>query len=306
MPLWLVLNYNLLARSIFSIIVLYKADLDTFKNILAAHQGNFSNTILVNNSPEISLDSFQSPQVTIINNQGNIGLAAGINVGILEAKKHGAKMVALFDQDTLVPNDFSQTMIKHINAYHGQKNPALFSPVFFNHVTDDYGSIINFKPFRLIRSKPDKQKLVTHPQYVITSGSFIPISVFDDVGLMREELFIDFVDIEWCLRAGAKGYSIVSFPQVEIAHHLGDSSVSFMGTNYPIHSPLRMYYYFRNAMYLYRLSEIDWNWRVVDSARNLFRFLFYMLVVKNRRTYFKYIIKGYYHGFIKKMGKLEE
>jgi rhamnosyltransferase len=79
-----------------------------------------------------------------------------------------------------------------------------------------------------------------------------------------------------------------------------------MGHHYPIHSPLRMYYYFRNAVYLYRLREIDWNWRVVDATRNMFRFLFYMLFVKDRPTYFKYIIKGYHHGLIKKMGKLEE
>ena len=295
-----------MARSIFSIIVLYKADLDTFKKILAAHQNNFSNIILVNNSPEISIDSLKSSQVTIINNPDNIGLAAALNVGILEAKKQGAEMVALFDQDSLLPDDFAQNMLKQINTYKFDKNPALFSSVFFNHVTDNYGSIINFKPFRLIRSKPDKHKSHNHPQYVITSGSFIPISVLDDVGLMCEELFIDFVDIEWCLRARAKGYEIVSFPKIEIVHHLGDSSVSFMGTKYPIHSPLRMYYYFRNAMYLYRLKEIDWNWRVVDSARNLFRFLFYMLFVKNRLTYFKYIVKGYYHGLIKKMAKLEE
>ena len=291
---------------IYVFIVCYITNLDAFKKVLAAHQENFSDIILVNNSPEISLDSFQSSQVTIINNPDNIGLASALNMGILEAKKQGAEMVALFDQDTLLPSDFLQNMLKHINAYQDLKKPALFSPSYFNHVINNYGSIINFKPFRLIRSKPDKQKLIIHPHYVITSGSFIPISVLDDVGLMREELFIDFVDIEWCLRARARGYEIVSFPQLEIAHHLGDSAVTFMGTNYPIHSPLRMYYYFRNAMYLYRLREIDWNWRLVDSARNLFRFLFYMLFVKNRFTYFKYIIKGYYHGLIKKMGKLEE
>ena len=197
-------------------------------------------------------------------------------------------------------------MLEHINNYQGLKKPALFSPVFFNHVTDDYGSIINFKPFRLIRSRPDKQKPVTHPQYVITSGSFIPISVLDEVGLMREELFIDFVDIEWCLRARKQGYEIVAINKVMIDHYLGDYAVHFMGHHYPIHSPLRMYYYFRNAMYLYRLREIDWNWRLVDATRNLFRFLFYMLFVRNRLMYFRYIIKGYYHGFIKKMGKLEE
>ena len=295
-----------MAQSIFSIIVLYKTNLDAFKKILWAHQDNFSNIILVNNSPEISLDSFKSSQVTIINNQGNIGLAAALNVGILEAKKNGAEMVALFDPDTLLSYDFSQNMLKNINSYQGQKKIALFSPVYFNHVTDNYGSIINFKPFRLIRSEPDKQQTITYSQYVVTSGSFIPISVLDDVGPMLEVLFIDFVDIEWCLRARAKDYEIISFPKVEIAHYLGDSSVSFMGTNYPIHSPLRMYYYFRNAIYLYRLREIDWNWRLVDATRNLFRFLFYMLFVKDRSKYFKYIIKGYYHGFIKKLGKLKE
>ena len=295
-----------MAHSIFSIIVIYKTDLDDFKIKYASHQNNFSNIILVNNSPEIPLDLFKSPKVTIINNPGNVGLAVALNIGILEAKKQGAKMVALFDQDTLLADDFSQNMITRINAHQKSKKYALFSPVYFNHVTNNHGSIINFKPLRLIRSKPDKQKTFSHPQYVITSGSFIPITVLDDVGLMREELFIDFIDIEWCLRARIKGYEIISFHQVEVFHHLGDSSVCVMGTNYPIHSPLRMYYYFRNAIYLYRLPEIDWNWRFVDATRNLFRFIFFMLFVKNRLTYFKYITKGYYHGFIKKMGKLEE
>jgi rhamnosyltransferase len=123
---------------------------------------------------------------------------------------------------------------------------------------------------------------------------------------MREELFIDFVDIEWCLRARRHNYEIVAINKVRIDHHLGDYAVKFMGERYPIHSPLRMYYYFRNAIYLYRQRDLEFNWKFVDGARNVFRFLFYMLFVKNRPTYFKYIIKGYYHGFIKKMGKLEE
>jgi len=187
-----------------------------------------------------------------------------------------------------------------------QKKIAVFAPVYFNEITNHYGSIINFSPFRLMRTAPMKNIDFYFPHYVITSGSFIFLETIKDVGFMTGKLFIDFVDIEGCLRARAKGYEIVSFPKVEIAHHLGDSSVSFMGTNYPIHSPLRMYYYFRNATYLYRLKEIDWNWRVVDAARNLFLFLIYMLFVKDRTIYFRYIIKGYYPGLIKKMGKLEE
>lgn len=297
-------NLNVKEEKIYSIIVTFDTDLENFKGVLKQHQKNFMHVIIVNNSPENHLSSFQTNRTIVINNKCNIGLGPALNVGILEAKKLGAKMVALFDQDTILPDNFLQNMLKNINSYQGPK-PALFAPIFFNLVTNHYGALINFKPFRLIRSNPNKKKYFTYPQYVITSGSFIPIPVLDDVGLMLEELFIDFLDIEWCLRARSKEYCIVCFPRVEIRHHLGDKSVSFMGINYPIHSPLRMYYFFRNAMYLYLMREIDFNWRIVDATRNLFRFLFYMLFVKNRFTYFKFIMKGYYHGLIKKMGKLE-
>ena len=292
--------------NICSIIVTYQFNINKFTNILKKHQDNFQKIIVVNNTPEIDLSQFQSKQITIINNPGNIGLAAALNIGVLESKRLGFNMVALFDQDTELPPNFTQQMLHYIKQYQGDKPVAVYSPIFHNHVINETGRHINFKPFRLIRGPVLEADDYAHPHYVITSGSIIPIKVLDNVGLMREELFIDFVDIEWCLRARQQGYEIVAINKVMIDHHLGDYAVSFMGHHYPIHSPLRMYYYFRNAMYLYRLREIDWNWRLVDATRNLFRFLFYMLFVKNRATYFKYIIKGYYHGFIKIMGKLEE
>lgn len=292
-------------KKLVSIVVCYKTDLKKFKDIIQKHISNFHHVILVNNSPEISLDLFSTSKTSIIKNQVNIGLSLSLNIGISEAKKQGFEAVALFDQDTELPSNFTQQMLYYINRYQGDKPVAVYSPVFHNHVINETSSHINFKPFRLVRSSVDESDYA-QPHYVITSGSIIPMPVLDDVGLMREELFIDFVDIEWCLRARQNDYEIVAINKVMIDHHLGDYAVHFMGHRYPIHSPLRMYYHFRNAMYLYRLREIDWNWRIVDSARNLFRFLFYMLFVKNRWTYFKYIIKGYYHGLIKKMGKLEE
>ena len=287
------------------VIVTYKHNPKIFSKLLEVHKLNFYKILIVNNSPEIFFDSHKSAQVTIINNPDNLGLSVALNIGIQEAKKLGYKMVALFDQDTELPLNFSRLMLQYINHYQADKPVAVYSPIFHNHVIDETAKHINFKPFRLIRGSVDDSDYA-HPHYVITSGSIIPMEVLDDVGLMCEELFIDFVDIEWCLRAKKRGYKIVAINKVMIDHYLGDYMVQFMGHRYPIHSPLRMYYYFRNSIYLYQRSEIELNWRVVDSTRNLFRFQFYMLFVNNRPTYFKYIIKGYYHGFIKKMGKLEE
>ena len=293
-------------HEICSIIVTFKSTHKSLSNIIKKHQDNFHQVIIVNNSPEINLSQFQSKQVMLINNPNNTGLAAALNKGILEAKKLEFKMVALFDQDTELPLNFTQKMLHYMNNYSDDKPVAVFSPVFYNHVINEPSRHINFKSFRLIRRTVSKTEDYAHPHYVITSGSMIPIKVLDEVGLMREELFIDFLDIEWCIRARKQGFEIVAFNKVMINHYLGDYAVHFMGHRYAIHSPLRIYYYFRNAMYLYRLRGIDWNWKFVDAARNPFRFLFYMLFVKNRPTYFKYIIKGYYHGLIKKMGKLEE
>ena len=293
-------------NNLCSIIVTFQTKINEFSDILEGHLDNFTRIIIVNNSHEIDLSCFQSSRITLINNLDNIGLAAAINIGILEAKKQGFNMVALFDQDTVLPRNFSKDMLQHIYHFRGDKPVAVYSPIFHNHVTNEISKHISFKPFRLIRRGPVSKKTFALPTYVITSGSMIPINILDRVGLMREELFIDFVDIEWCLRARRFGLDVVSFNNVMINHHLGDYAISIMGHHYPIHSPLRMYYFFRNAIYLYRLREIDWNWRLVDSARNLFRFLFYMLFVKDRPTYFKFIIKGYYHGLIKRMGKFEE
>jgi len=300
------MKHNIQKKRLIAILVIFKPDLINFKKVVLQHEKNFNSIILVNNSPEISLKTFQSKITSIIYNDDNVGLAVALNIGILEAKKRGAEMVALFDQDSMLPNNFCKRMLQLINSYHDYKNTAVFSPIYLNKITNVYGSIINFKPFQLIRTQPNKFLNVSYPKYVITSSSFIPIKAIDKVGLMREELFIDFIDIEWCLRARSYGYSIVSFSKVEIEHYLGDSSVTFMGKNYPIHSPLRMYYNFRNSLYLYRLKEIDINWRIIDAARNLFRVIFYIVLVGNRITYIKYIFKGYFHGLIKKMGKLEE
>ena len=104
------MNTNISRRNLFSVIVIFKPDLKKFNKILQLHNQNFLHIILVNNSPEISLDSFKSSQVTIINNPRNIGLASALNIGIHEAKKQGAKMVALFDQDSLLSKDFLQNM----------------------------------------------------------------------------------------------------------------------------------------------------------------------------------------------------
>jgi rhamnosyltransferase len=290
--------------NLISIVIIYNPDFNQLRNIIRKQLANFKNLLLINNSPEFDLSEFNCEQIEIINNSSNFGIAKALNIGILEAKKKKFQYVALFDQDTFLPLDCSKKMINFINNYENN-NACLFCPNFYNLVTNRFNKIKKIKLFRCISYNPDNE-LISYPSYSITSGSFINLLTFKKIGFFDEKLFIDLVDTEWCLRAQSYGYKIVQNNALTIRHSLGESHIELFNFKIQIHSPLRLYYYFRNSIYLYTLPHIFFNWVLIDFFKNILRFIFYILFVQNRRNYFKYIIKGYYHGLIKKMGKLED
>lgn len=281
----------------FSIIVTYFPKLSEFKKILTNHKKNFKKIIIINNSPEVSLKHLKNKdKVIIVNNKKNLGLAKALNIGIKKSIKRGAKMVCLFDQDTHIDDDHANKMLLNINAFKFKKETCLYNSLYFNKVTNKYGSLINFKFLRLVKSMPNKSKNYTFVEYAITSGSFIPINFFKKIGYMRNKLFIDFIDIDWGLRAKKRGYKIVIFHNVKLTQHLGSYKINFFGNSYPIHSPSRIYYYFRNSCILYKTKYVEFNWKLIDISRNIFRIIFYILIPSNRTNYLKNIFKGIFHG----------
>ena len=294
-------------KEICAIIVYYYSDIKKFKKIIKLHSINFSKIIIINNSPKININELENYKITVINNNKNIGLAKAINVGIALAKKNFIYF-ALFDQDSLIKKNFLNNMVKYMNIFYEQKKflhiePLVFSPVYYNKIIDEEAKHIRFKTLRLLRENNNIKKLFSFPEYVITSGSIIPKSSINKVGLMDEKLFIDFIDIEWCLRAKKFNKVPIIFNKVRINHFIGDYFVKIFKNKYPIHNPLRMYYYFRNSIYLYKKEYISINWKVVDLSRNIFRIIFYLLFVNKKRKYFKHIIRGIIHGLTNKMYK---
>jgi len=128
----------------------------------------------------------------------------------------------------------------------------------------------------------------------------------NEIGLMDSKLFIDLIDVEWGLRAKNKGYKFFVLPKVRLDHKLGDHPFTIFGKTFPIHSPLRIYFYFRNSIYLYKQSNISLNWKLIDCVRNIFRFFFYVVLIKPRLQYLRMALLGIYHGFFERMGKLKD
>jgi len=266
---------------------------------------NFKEIVVVWNGPHpLKTPTFlKDKRIHLLNMKDNVGLARALNAGIDKAFQSGAAWVYLSDQDSMLPPDFKKRMVAYSGHIPKGLKVALIGPRYFNETTREKNRFIQMGLLRVNRVNPAPEQLYIEAEYLITSGSFIPRAAFMAVGPMRDELFIDFIDIEWGLRAKPMGYKAIGLPKVILHHRLGDFGLNFLGMMFPIHSPLRIYYCFRNAVYLYRKPYISLNWKLMDGTRNIFRFLFYVILVKPRLKYLRMALLGTYHGIIGRMGK---
>lgn len=183
---------------------------------------------------------------SLIENGENLGIAAALNIGVRWAKSQNCKWVVLFDQDSTVAEGFMAAMLSEFAARPASQNVAIVVPCY----VDKYSGY----PMPLDRNGKG-QILVAR-----TSGSLIPLSLFEQCGLFREDFIIDQVDYEYCLRARELGYSIVQCSNTTLFHSLGERRRYSLGRLYLFtsthHNAKRRYYIARNRLAIIRLY---WN-----------------------------------------------
>jgi rhamnosyltransferase len=94
------------------------------------------------------------------------------------------------------------------------------------------------------------------PLEVMTSGSFIPVSVFDSCGEFREDFFIDQVDHEFGFRVRECGFIVVVSEEAFLIHVPGSPREhTFLGVmrfKTTHHNAMRRYYMTRNGIVMVR------------------------------------------------------
>jgi rhamnosyltransferase len=98
---------------------------------------------------------------------------------------------------------------------------------------------------------------VENKDHLITSGSVLNLNLYCEIGGFDENLFIDGVDIDYCFAAKLKGYKSILFKNNYFKHSLGEFvyracvfSLYLIKKNRNVHSPIRIYYIYRNTLYL--------------------------------------------------------
>jgi rhamnosyltransferase len=240
----------MIKHPVIAVLVTYQPDRAQLQKTVLSLKANFKSIVVVHNGPNpFKTPSFlKDSRIHFIDMKSNEGLARALNVGIKKALALGAQWAYLSDQDSTLSSDFVERMTEGSKAIPKNSKVAAIGPRYYNEITHTENSFIQLRFLRLIRVKPSHEHFI-EAAYIISSGSFISKDAFIKIGPFKEALFIDFIDIEWGLRANYYGYKTYGLPKISFNHRLGDYDFKIFGQIFPIHSPLRMYYFFRNSIY---------------------------------------------------------
>jgi rhamnosyltransferase len=284
----------------FAVIVTYEPEMKTLetlcRNILK--QG-FCVIIIDNSEHDRITQSIKLENCSVIFNGKNMGIANAQNTGIKEAKVRGGRILSFFDQDSRV----SETLLLQLSDQLEENSPCIICPVSINIATGkEYPSQTVNRIGWTNNIYAKETSGIVPVDIAISSGMTTLIDVIEKVGWFDEDFFIDFVDIDWCLRSKAKGIPIYILPEAVMEHSIGDRTLSIGWMKIIQHSPVRTYYKVRNSFLLLRKkTHLLFALRQICLA--MFQNLILLFFVKNKQEYFKSYIIGIYHGIIGRVGK---
>lgn len=243
-------------------------------------------SVVVDNSDtknEISQSLKNDHNFIYIDMDGNKGIAAALNKGIEYLNSKNIDFALTMDQDSLFPTKYYPNILKLVNKYKTD-----YSVIGLNFNQDNGGL--------------DE---ISEVPYWITSGNFVNISDFMSVGGFMNELFIDYVDFELGYKFKKNGFKICYLKDFSLKHTIGNPiEIHLFGKTYYAmnHSPIRYYYRYRNAYYLYHFVDRQFFKKEYykEMIVNTLKMLIYE---KNQKVKFSMIRKGIQDAKCKKMGK---
>ncbi|AVT58115.1 glycosyltransferase family 2 protein [Pectobacterium versatile] len=296
--------------NVVAVLVTYNPFVHDLKESLQSLLSQLNNIIIVDNASSnaddlhcMIMDHYKD-KVEFIPLSSNKGLSAAQNIGIEQAREKKATHVILFDQDSHISPGFIDSLVSTevLLLSLGEKVAAV-GPSFFDSVSlEPYPATVYCGPF----IKRVDINEITEATFIIASGCLINMSVIEYIGGMKEDLFIDYIDIEWCLRAKNLGYKVFISPNAKMAHSIGDKRMSIMGRSVSVHNPIRRYYLIRNSFYLMRLSYVPLGYKLREAVFNFLRFMISIASSDDKGTYLKYGFLGIRDGLKGNFGPLQQ
>lgn len=275
-------------------VTLYNSDYSVF-HYINTYINQVHKLYAVDNSEQKDVKLIESmgstyPTVEYISNVGNQGIAYALNVAAEAAIRDGFDYLLMMDDDSQSPATLVSTLY-----------------TIATNVDNGKVGIVSAQSDPNAQRNDEQEVLTT-----ITSGSLLNLKAYLETGPFLDELFIDWVDHEYCFRLAKNGYRILIANQVKLAHRLGVFKKKLLLGLIPVHwrshSPARLYYKFRNSLY------------VMNSYRDQLRLSFVipvyyellrdvakiMFVEEHKAAYLSSVKRGFLDAYRKQLGKMPE
>lgn len=294
---------------VFAIIVTYQPDIKILerqiRNLTRAYHVILIDNASSNVSDIKSICTSDPKKIFLKCISKNVGLAAAQNIGISVSRHHHATHVILFDQDSYMDTQSIERLkceSERLQAM-GHKLAAIGPLSYDPKNLQQYPISVFYGP--ILRRTFMNEEQSVEASFIISSGSLIALSVLDVVGGMMEELFIDYIDIEWCYRAQSMGFSVFATSFAKMEHTIGDARVRLLGRTISKHSALRRYYLLRNSIKIMSLRHIPIAYKAREVALMAARTLVFFAISSERKSYLKYMYYALADSFSGRYGKYE-
>ena len=296
---------------VFFIIVCYESDIRVVRENINRLAHDCFGGVVVDNSGDAKTGELEETVRTagenfhLINNEDNRGIAVAINKGIEKALVSEAEYLLIMDDDSTLADDALARMIQVCSDLQSSgERMAAVGPCFEDKVTGRSGVFPVFRGVRTERhrcsgNKSDRFRC----EYLMSSGLLIPRIAIETVGLMREELFIDLVDTEWCLRARSLDWYCYVVCDAKMNHRFGSRCLPLV--NVPYRPPVRHYYIFRNSIHVLGLPYIPLAWKLLQVTYLIRLFVLLLVLPADRFNQIRFLLKGTLDGFLGKLGPIE-
>lgn len=289
-------------KRIYAVVISFNPNIDLldveYNSIAPQVERIFYVDNLSTNREEVKEWGKRKEKAVILWMDSNEGIGAAQNRGIRAALREGASHVILFDQDSIVADNFVEEL------YHAEQlaisegvKVGITGPVYKSHDDGYFYPIISIENDKYVKipvESFDNYKTVSH---IIASGELIKRSVLEEVGLMREDYFIEFVDFEYCFRAARHNYVTIVAKKAMMNHQMGDKQKVILGRKIGIYSPFRRYFACRNSVLIQRESVFPKIFRKHHLQLSIGKFIISCLYGPQRIKQFKYCIRGFIDGF---------
>lgn len=285
------------------VIVWYNPTQDQVNNTFKLSNIDDLKVCVVDNSKEKYVDArLESKLETIsyVHNGNEGGIAGAFNRGIESfLEDESISLYFTMDQDS----DFQSSYYQEMSAFMVKNNAAIACPNFYDRNSKTYGTFVSLTPY-FYKIVKDGTSV-----FCISSGMGISAEAWKDVGPFDEDLIIDHVDTDFCLKAYSKRIEIkVNYEQC-LNHAIGEREKHyFLGVCFKPnhHSYVRKYYIVRNGTYLaFKYFGITKGYFNLNILRVIHEVACVVLYEKDKLRKLRFMAQGLIDGLRGKLGAIK-